>query len=176
VYDVFEYQTIQYDPQSREGGLFVDYINTLLKLKAEASGFPVWVQTHEDEESYIKAFYESEGVQLDRNSKRPNVAKRGIAKLCLNSMWGKLTKRNNRPKTRMISEPRELYRLLATPGIEVGTLLFCSDDVWASWTLTEEEQAPSLRHTQDVLGSDVTAGARLRLWLPRQAAREVVVL
>jgi hypothetical protein len=65
----------------------------------------------------------------------------------------------------MISEPQELYRLLATPGIEVDTLLFCSDDVvWASWTFTEEEQAPSLRQTNDVLGSYVTAGARLRLY------------
>jgi hypothetical protein len=104
VYEAFEYQTTQYDPQSREGGLFVEYINTFLKLKAEASGFPVWVRTHDNEESYIKAFYESKGVQLDRDAIRPNVAKRGIAKLCLNSMWGKMTERNNRPKTKMISE------------------------------------------------------------------------
>jgi hypothetical protein len=61
----------------------------------------------------------------------------------------------------MIREPQELYCLLATPGIEVGTLLFCSDDVWASWSFTEE-QAPSLRHTSDVLGSYITAGASLR--------------
>jgi hypothetical protein len=53
VYEVFEYQTTQYHPQSREGVLFVDYIDTFLKFKAEASGFPVWAQTHEDEESYI---------------------------------------------------------------------------------------------------------------------------
>jgi hypothetical protein len=79
-------------------------------------------------------------------------------------MWGKLTERNNRPKTTKISEPQELYRLLATPGIKVGTLLFCSDDVWVSWTFTEEERAPNLRHTNDVLGSYVTAGARLRLY------------
>jgi hypothetical protein len=149
----------------RDGGLFVDYIITFLKLKAEASGFPTCVRTPEDEESYIKDFYERECVQLDRDAIRPNAAKRGIAKLCLNSMWGKLTERNNRPKTRIISEPQELYRLLATLGIEVGTLLFCIDDfVLVSWTFTEEEQAPSLRHTNNVLGSYATAGARLRLY------------
>jgi hypothetical protein len=165
VYEVYEYEITQHDLQSRSGGLFVDYINTFLKLKAEASGFQTWVRTPEDEESYIKTFYGSEGVQLDRDAIRPNAAKRGIAKLCLNSMWGKLTERNNRPKTKMISEPQELYRLLATPGIEVGTLLFCSDEVVSvSWTFTEDEQAPSLRHTNDVLGSYVTAGARLRLY------------
>jgi hypothetical protein len=47
--------------------------------------------------------------------------------------------------------------------------------VWVSWTFTEE-QAPSLRHINDILGSYMTAGACLRLWLPRQAAREGVVL
>jgi hypothetical protein len=57
VYEVYEYETTQYDPQSRDGGLFVDYINTFLKLKAEASDFPTWVRTPEDEESCIKAFY-----------------------------------------------------------------------------------------------------------------------
>jgi hypothetical protein len=124
----------------------VCYINTFLKLKADASGFPTWVRTHDDEESYIKAFYESESVQLDRDAIRPNAAKRGIAKLCLNSMWGKLAERNNRPNTKMISAQQKLYRLLASPGIEVGTLLFCSNNVWVSWTFTEE-QAPSLRHT-----------------------------
>jgi hypothetical protein len=103
-------------------------------------------------------------VQLDRDAIRPNAAKRGIAKLCFNSIWGKLIERHNRPKTKIISEPQELYRLLATPGIEVGTLLFCSDDVWASCTFTEEEKATSLRHTNDVLGSYVTAGAALRLY------------
>jgi hypothetical protein len=49
--------------------------------------------------------------------------------------------------------------------MEVSTLLFVSDEVvWVSWTFTEEEQAPSLRHTNDVLGSYVTAAARLRMY------------
>jgi hypothetical protein len=42
VYVVYKYQTTQYDSQSRDGGLFVDYINTFLKLKAEASLFQAW--------------------------------------------------------------------------------------------------------------------------------------
>jgi hypothetical protein len=39
VYEVFKYQSTHYDPQSRKVGLFVDDINTFLKLKAVASGF-----------------------------------------------------------------------------------------------------------------------------------------
>ena len=88
-----------------------------MKLKAEASGYPDWVRTPEDEDRYIDNFYGSEGIRLDREAIRPNAAKRGLAKLCLNSMWGKLTERNNRKKTKMIKDPHELYRFLATPGI-----------------------------------------------------------
>ena len=44
-------------------------------------------------------------------------------------MWGKLTERNNRTKSKMITDPQKIYRFLATPGIEVANLVFASDDV-----------------------------------------------
>ena len=43
-YKFYEYQVKQYKPETGEGGLFVDYINTFLKLKAEASGYPAWFE------------------------------------------------------------------------------------------------------------------------------------
>ena len=50
IYEVYEYQFTQYIPETREGGLFVDYINTFLKLKAGGSGYPSWVRSPADEE------------------------------------------------------------------------------------------------------------------------------
>jgi len=65
-------------------------------------------------------------------------------------------------KSKMISDPYELYRFLATPGIDVTKLMFASDDVvWASWRFIEEDMIPSLRHTNEVIGAYVTAAARL---------------
>jgi hypothetical protein len=62
-----------------------------------------------------------------------NASKRGLAKLCLNSMWGKLTERSNRAQTKLISEPHELYKFLVMSGIEVLNMMFASDDVdWIS--------------------------------------------
>jgi len=46
---------------------FVEYINTFLKLKAEASLYPSWVRTPDDEDLYIREFYHSEGIQLDKD-------------------------------------------------------------------------------------------------------------
>jgi hypothetical protein len=87
-HEVYEYQITKHDPQTVEVRHFVQYINTLLKLKAEASGYPSWVRSPDDEDSYIRMFNHSESIQLDRDAIRPNPAKRAIAKLCRNSIWG----------------------------------------------------------------------------------------
>jgi hypothetical protein len=79
-------------------------------------------------------------------------------------MWGKLTERSNRTQTKLISEPHELYRFLVTPIIEVQNMMFASDDVWISWQFAEKERVPSLRHTNEVIGAFVTAGARIHLF------------
>jgi len=165
VFEVYEYDVRQYDPQTGQGGLFAKYIDTFLKLKTEASGYPDWVRTPENEDRYIVNFYASEGIRLDKNAIRSNAAKRGFAKSYLNSMWGKLTERNNRTKSKIISDPYELYRFLATRGIEVTNLMFASNDVvWASWRFVEEEMIPNLRHTNEVIGAYVAAAARLYLY------------
>ena len=117
IHEFYEYEVTRYDPETCEGGHFAGYIDTFLKLKAEASGYPSWVQGPQDEERYVRNFRDSEGVDLDRDSISKNAAKRGLAKLCLNSFWGKLTESNNRPKSKMITDPQELYRFLATPGV-----------------------------------------------------------
>jgi len=88
-------------------------------------------------------------------------------------MWGKLTERNDRTKTKIITEPRELYGFLATPDIEVTNLVFASDDlVWLSWKHGAEEDVPSLRHTNEVKGAYVTAGARIHLYRYLDGLRE----
>jgi Mn-dependent DtxR family transcriptional regulator len=73
-------------------------------------------------------------VRLDRDAIRPNAAKRGLTKQCLNSLWGKLTERGKQTQTKLISDPNELYRFLATPGVEVETCCFLASVVWASWS------------------------------------------
>jgi hypothetical protein len=165
VYEVYEYQVTRYDPKTRESVLFAQYIDTFLKLKAEASGFPDWVHNADDEDRYVRDFNTSEGVALDKDGIRPNPAKRGLAKLCLNSMWCKLTERNNRTKTKLITDPLELYRFLSMPEIEVANLVFANDTmVWASWRFIAVEKVPSLGHTNEVIGAYVTAGARIHLY------------
>jgi len=79
-------------------------------------------------------------------------------------MWRKLAERKNRTKSKIISDSHKLHRFLATPGIEVISLMFASDDVvWASWRFIAE-MIPSLRHTNEMIGAYVKAGGCLRLY------------
>jgi len=62
----------------------------------------------------VDTFWQSEGIRLDNEAIRYNAAKRGLAKICLNSMWGKLTERIDRTMTKIITEPKDLYGFLDT--------------------------------------------------------------
>jgi hypothetical protein len=67
-------------------------------------------------------------------------------------------------KSRIITDPNELYRFLTKPGIGITNLLFASDDVaWASWQFIQEENIHSLCDTNEVIGAYVTAGVRLKV-------------
>jgi hypothetical protein len=136
IYEFYEYKVEQYSTEEKKDGLLVEYINTFLKLKAEASGYPAWVKNKMDEEKYIQDFFESEGIQLDKCDIHKNPGARSLVKLCLNSFWGKLTEQSNRTRTKLISEPCELYRFLTNPGVEVHNLGFAGDRlVYVAWSI-----------------------------------------
>jgi len=60
--------------------------------------------------------------------------------ISVKSMCGKVTERNNRKKSKTISDTHELYVLLATPGNEIANLVFDIDDeIWASLRFVAEE-------------------------------------
>ena len=72
--------------------------------------------------------------------------------------------KNLRTPNTLIFNPEELYTFLAMPDVEVSSLIFVSDHaVWISWQNVDERHAPTLKHTNDVIASYVTAGARLHL-------------
>lgn len=84
IYEVYHWsKTSQYDPVTKTGGLFASYINMFLKIKQEASGRPVWVQTEADLERYIDMYEEREGIRLDPDKIEVNPGLRSLAKLLL---------------------------------------------------------------------------------------------
>ncbi|XP_043286864.1 uncharacterized protein [Venturia canescens] len=67
VSEIWQYEITQYNRDTQEGGLFTGYINTFLKIKQEASGWPEGYAGDEAaQERYITSFKTAEGVQLER--------------------------------------------------------------------------------------------------------------
>jgi hypothetical protein len=84
--------------------LFKGFIMELYRLKLEASGFPSDVQTGEQKRSYAEDIEENEGVQLNLSNVNFNAGRRQMAKILLNSFWGKWGQRENLTQVEFITE------------------------------------------------------------------------
>ncbi len=110
VQQVWHYERwAKYNGQDPDSGLFTRYIDTFLRLKAQASGrlilagavsnvtflnnlgWPSWVQSDGDKEGFIAEYEQREGIQLDPSQVEVNKGLHFIAKLALNSFWGKVS-------------------------------------------------------------------------------------
>jgi hypothetical protein len=60
-------------------GLFSGYVDTWLRLKAEASGWPQNCHTDEQRQQYLQQWLDREGIQLDAQSILLNPGLRHIA-------------------------------------------------------------------------------------------------
>ena len=68
--------------------LFKEYVDTFLKMKQEASGYPKDCVTDEQKQHYVDQYEQHEGIQLKQDDIEYNPGLRYLAKLLLNSLWG----------------------------------------------------------------------------------------
>ena len=88
VYSVFHYPRISvYDPVTKKGGLFTEYMNKMATKKVESSDWPSWVQSEEDKDRYIQMYEEKEGIVLKKENVCSNPAMKNVAKKSLNVLW-----------------------------------------------------------------------------------------
>lgn len=167
VYEIYHWEeTDRYDPTTGKGGLFGAYINLFLKIKQEASGWPDWVQSEEDKLEFIKYYEGKEGIRLDPGNVEKNLAPRSIAKLLLNSFWGKFGQRLNMPQSAFYheSEADKFFRCLSEPSKEVKDFFIVSEDmIQLSW----ENKADTVKedfNTNVFIATFTTCWARLKLY------------
>jgi hypothetical protein len=130
IYEVWHFdETEQYDPKTKTGGLFIYYVNTFLKMKQEASDWPEWCQNENNRWRYIRDYHEKEGILLAYNDIKKNPGLRALAKLMLNSFWGKFGQRSNMPRIKYISEPAEYFDMLTSDQILVMGINFVSEEI-----------------------------------------------
>jgi hypothetical protein len=174
IYEVWHF------PQTSQD-LFRSYIDTFLKIKQEASGFPDGCETPEQQQEYIQEILLREGIQMDPTNIQKNPVRRTIAKLFLNCLWGKFAQRLQLPKTQYLTEEEELQNKLQDAKIEIKglELLENSDHPEADMMLInyqeKEEFLEDCPFGNVVLACFTTAHARLHLYETLQPLGERVL-
>jgi len=165
IYEVWHFDNVeQYDPKSKTGGIFTEYINTFLQMKQEASGWPSWCKTEDDKQRYIDNYFEKEGIRLDYEKIVKNPGLRALAKLMLNSFWGKFGQRSNLPQIEYVSDPSVYFDLLTSDQQEVSGVNFVTDEVVEMRWKNKNEFVEASGRTNVVLAAYTTAQARLKLY------------
>ena len=152
-----------YNPKLKTGGLFTEYINTFLKIKQEASGFPKWVKTEEDKNKYIKEYYEKEGILLNKDNIRYNEALRTMAKLILNSLWGRLAMNSNKPLYKLITNSAEWLALISDDQNVVQSADFTHKNYLQVFYTKAENLFEATSNINTVLACFVTSHARIKM-------------
>ena len=143
-------------------GLFKEYVNTWLKVKQESAGWPSWCQTEEQKAAYLRRYKAREGIQLEHVQKNPG--RKQVAKLMLNSFWGKFGERTNKSKTLQLKQPHELFNILTDGANHIQTLRVCNDNILeVVFKQTEANDLPNPK-TNIFVACFTTCWARLKLY------------
>ena len=145
-------------------GLFESYVNTWLKIKTEASGWPAKCTTEEEKEDYIRRFEEREGIPLEYVKIKKNPGLKATAKLMLNSFWGKFGQRENLPHTEQCTTPQELFNITEDDTNQVHEIRFCSEDIVEVVFKNKEEAIVPSNKTNVFVAAFTTCHARLKLY------------
>lgn len=96
------------------------YIDAFLKIKQEASGYPLWVKTKEDEIKFKEDYFRHEGILL--GVVEHNIGLRSFAKTMLNCLWGKNAQCNLMTETEYIAYVQHFFDLMQNPDISIHCL------------------------------------------------------
>ncbi|XP_028411614.1 uncharacterized protein LOC114534373 [Dendronephthya gigantea] len=162
-YVILKLHEVWHFPQQSDE-LFKDYINTFLKIKQEASGYPKNCTTEEQRRLYVEEYYEREGIRLDPSKIEHNPGLRALAKLMLNSFWGKFAQRPNMSKVELIADPQVYFDYLTSDEINVLDANFVNDEVIEIHYENNENFIAPNSKTNVVIAAFTTAYARLKLY------------
>ena len=162
-YRIIQMHEVWHFPQKSDT-LFKEYIDTFEKIKLEASGYPKDCVTDEQKQRYVNDILENQGIQLDPTKINYNPGLRALAKLMLNSFWGKFTQRSNLVKTEQIENPQVFFDCLTSDEITVLDADLMSDEILEIRYEYGDKFVQPEPNTNVVIAAFTTAYARLQLY------------
>ncbi len=156
------YEVLEWSETSQS--LFVPFVNEFVRVKAEASGWPSYVTSDADKDRYIEHFHATEGVWLSRDKIEKNPGLRTLAKLLLNSLYGKFAQRQNLKKCKFVTCSSDLYNMLSDTSKNVKDFHVLTPNIM----LIEYGQAKEFEgvdpKTNVVISAFCACYGRLELW------------
>lgn len=164
IHEVLQWnESEQYDRSKKTGGLFTKYVNSFLKMKQEASGFPPGVCDEAEQDAYIQEYENHEGIRLNKKSVNHNPGLRSLAKLALNSFYGKFGQRTDLRKTKFVTELSDLVRILLDRTKTVNDFNFLSENVMQVDYTPCDDFEPQASNSNVPIAAFCTTYARLEL-------------
>ncbi|XP_022794113.1 uncharacterized protein LOC111332905 [Stylophora pistillata] len=127
-YRVLRIHNVWHFDESQQG-LFAPYVNTWLKIKQESAGYSAWCQDNSDRVHYVDDYRPKEGIELDPTKITKNPGRKAVAKLMLNSFWGKFGQQTNKSQTEQLTEVRDLLEILDDPLVNVQDIRILSPEI-----------------------------------------------
>ncbi|XP_072384507.1 uncharacterized protein [Diabrotica undecimpunctata] len=152
VYEVWNFEQTSTD-------LFKGYVKDFMKIKLETSP-----HTYASNEEYARVVKEQMGIDLDLEKISTNLGKRAVAKLCLNSLWGKFGQRMNMNQTAYVVDLKRWYELLMDDKINMTNVIFVNDHIAQVSYDYKDVFVEDPRSTNIFVALFTTSNARLRLY------------
>ena len=156
-------------------GLFKDCVNTWLKIKQEASGWPAWCTTEEKKNQYVELYHQKEGIRLEYDKIQKNPGLRTLAKMMLNSRWGKFGQRLNKTRLQEFDDPQAFHRFLDTDTIDVRHVFIMNDQMVEVLYQYQKEDIPVSPNLNIFVACFTTCWARLKLYEALEQLQERVL-
>ncbi|GFT14925.1 uncharacterized protein TNCV_3483701 [Trichonephila clavipes] len=157
IYEVYHFQSSSND-------LFRSYIDLFLKIKQEASGYPKRCLTDHQKSEYIISYSEKENISLDKNSINVNLGRRSVAKLALNSFWGRWGMNLNKNKLTFVSTVHDFNKMLMDKTKDIKDVFLPTPEIAAfQWTQSNDFVTQD-SSTNIFIAAFTTCHARLKLY------------
>ena len=140
--------------------LFKGYIRRFMKIKLESSSYDF--KTIEEEDSFKARIKDS--LDIDVEKFEFNAGLRSIAKLCLNSLWGKCGQRNNMSQTKYVTDVSEFYEILLDDKLDNKNFQFINDDMVQMTYNFKDQFVDNSNNTNIYIACFTTSHARLMLY------------
>ena len=101
-----------YHWEERSSEIFKPYVNSNLKEKQAASGYPPDCITDSEKETYIMGYLRDQGIDLRGELIEKDPLRREIAKLMLNTLYGRFGMRPNFDQTKLICDGEEFRDII----------------------------------------------------------------